>query len=109
MDQRSIGRRIRIARRDRGLTGEQFAELCGINPTYLRQLEGGSKTPSLPLFVSLCNTLKVSPNYLLADVTENNETQGIEILAQIYQTGTPRQIKLITAMVRGALDMLEAE
>jgi len=66
MDRKALGQRIRIARKDCGLTGEKLAERCSINATYLRQLESGAKIPSLPLFISLCIELRVSPDYLLS-------------------------------------------
>ena len=56
-----LGKRINLARKDRGLTAERLSELCSINATYLRQIEGGAKIPSLPVFIDLCNALEVSP------------------------------------------------
>ena len=54
MNKKAFGSRLRQARKDRGLTSEKLSELCNINATYLRQIEGGTKIPSLPVFVSLC-------------------------------------------------------
>ena len=65
MDKKLLGKRINMARKERGWTGERLAEACSINATYLRQIETGTKVPSLPVFVSLCAALKVSPTYLL--------------------------------------------
>ena len=47
MDKKELGRRVNIARKDRGLTSEKLSELCHINATYLRQIEAGKKSPSL--------------------------------------------------------------
>ena len=63
MDKKLLGKRINMARKERGCTGERLAEACSINATYLRQIETGSKVPSLPVFVSLCAALNVSPTY----------------------------------------------
>ena len=63
MDKKLFGTRINKARKDRGLTAEKLAEACNINSTYLRQIEGGKKLPSLPVFATLCRELRVSPNY----------------------------------------------
>lgn len=52
MDKKLLGKRINMARKERGWTGERLAEACSINATYLRQIEAGSKVPSLPVFVS---------------------------------------------------------
>lgn len=59
MDKKLLGKRINMARKERGWTGERLAEACSINATYLRQIEAGTKVPSLPVFVSLCAALKV--------------------------------------------------
>ena len=58
MDKKLLGRQINRARKDRGLTSEKLSEACNINATYLRQIESGAKTPSLPMFVSICRALK---------------------------------------------------
>ena len=65
MDKKLLGRRINIARKDRKLTGEKLAEACNINATYLRQIEAGTKVPSMPVFVTICRELKVSPSLLM--------------------------------------------
>ena len=74
MDKKLLGRRINAARKDRGWTSEHLSEICNINATYLRQIESGAKTPSLQMFVSLCEALKVSPTYLLADSLQHLRT-----------------------------------
>lgn len=68
MDSTAIGRRIREARLSRGMTQEQLAEKAGISVTYISNLERGSQTASLDVFVPLCNALDVSSDALLQDV-----------------------------------------
>lgn len=104
MDKKLLGRQINRARKDRGLTSEKLSEACNINATYLRQIESGARTPSLPMFVSLCQELKVSPSYLLVDVLPDTEIRDMDVLLELWQTATPKQIKIITAMVKSALD-----
>ena len=103
MDKKLLGRQINRARKDRGLTSEKLSEACNINATYLRQIESGAKTPSLPIFVSICRELKVSPSYLLVDVLPDTEIRDMDMLLELWQTATPKQIKIITAMVKSAL------
>ena len=104
MDKKLLGRQINRARKDRGLTSEKLSEACNINATYLRQIESGARTPSLPMFVSLCQELKVSPSYLLVDVLPDTEIRDMDVLLELWQTATPKQIKIITAMIQSALD-----
>ena len=48
MERKGLGKRINEVRKDRGFTADKLSELCNINATYLRQIEGGVKMPSLP-------------------------------------------------------------
>jgi len=106
MDRIALGRRINSSRKERGLTGEKLSEACFINATYLRQIEAGLKTPSLPVFVTICQELDVSPNYLLQDTLNSSGYGDIDALLQLLRTASPSQIRLVTAMLRSALDTL---
>lgn len=107
MDKKLLGRQINRARKDRNLTSEKLSEACNINATYLRQIESGAKMPSLPVFVSICRELKVSPSYLLSDILPDLEIKEMDALIELWQTATPKQIKIISAMVQSALDKLQ--
>lgn len=107
MDKKLLGRQINSARKDRNLTSEKLSEACNINATYLRQIESGAKMPSLPVFVSICRELKVSPSYLLSDILPDLEIKEMDALIELWQTATPKQIKIISAMVQSALDKLQ--
>lgn len=106
MDTKLMGRRINTARKDLGLTSEKLSELCGINATYLRQIEAGSKMPSLPMFVLLCQKLKVSPSYLLPDVLPDGGAEEMDGLWELWHRATPTQLRLINAMLQSALAVL---
>lgn len=101
-----MGKRINEVRKSRGLTADKLSELCNINATYLRQIEGGTKVPSMPIFVSLCQQLRISPNYLLKDTLSDNEYSDITELAQLLDTASPSQIRLATAMIKSALEVI---
>ena len=122
MDTQSLGKRIRLVRKEQGHTGEELAELCHISPTYLRQIESGAKIPSLPLFVKLCNALNVSPAYLFADVCRNMEASATFLMDQmverddlgeyeyikaLWRNATPGQLALALAIVRSVLEQLQ--
>lgn len=107
MNRVAFGRRLNIARKERGLTGEKLAERCSINATYLRQIESGVKIPSLPIFVSLCQELSVSPNYLLQDTLRENEYSDVEELAALLNAASPSQLKLATALIKCAVNTID--
>lgn len=106
MDKKLLGKRINTARKDRGLTSERLSEMCDINATYLRQIEGGAKVPSLPMFVTLCEQLRVSPSYLLADILQSEEAKEPDLLFELQKNATPSQFHLISAMIKSALEVL---
>ena len=104
MDTIILGRNIHKARRDLEISSDKLAELCEVTPSYLRQVEAGSKVPSLPFFVTLCNELRVSPSYLLAGVVDKAVDTSIEELNALCGKAKPSQIKLITAMLKTAIE-----
>ena len=65
MDNREIGARIRLARRDAGLTQEKLAEKIGVSTVFVSQLESGSRAPGLETLVKLSQTLHVSLDLLV--------------------------------------------
>ena len=107
MEGNLLGRKINTARKELGLTSERLSELCNINATYLRQLESGTGLPSLPVFISICKELKVSPSYLLSDFLDDPAIQNMDELMEIWKTATPKQIKLISAMIHSALECVK--
>lgn len=107
MDNVILGRNIHRARRDLFLSSDKLSEMCDITPSYLRQVEAGSKTPSLPLFVSLCEHLKVSPSFLLAGVVSEPVNQSYEELSALCKDATPKQLALITALIKTSLKYCE--
>ena len=100
MGDKLLGRRINAARKDRGITSERLSELCNINDTYMRQIESGAKIPSLPVFVTICKELRVSPSYLLADVLEGSGATDLDELTDLLKNATPSQIRMMTAMIK---------
>ena len=66
MDYLDLGKKIRQIRRQQSLTQEQLAELTGISASFLGHIERGTRIASIDTLVDLCNTLHVSPDYLLS-------------------------------------------
>lgn len=104
MDKKLLGKRINVARKEQKMTGDKLAEACNISPTYLRQIEAGTKLPSLPVFVTLCRALKASPSYLLMDSLDERGAGDMDALLDLWKNATPSQIRLMTAMIQAALD-----
>ncbi|MBP3645367.1 MAG: helix-turn-helix transcriptional regulator [Clostridia bacterium] len=106
MEKCTLGQRLKNARKALNLTADDIAEECYINPIYLRHLEGDRGLPSLPLFISLCNALKVSPNYLLQDQLEHSDNDLPDEFAELWKKATPSQQQMILSMLKAALETM---
>lgn len=71
MDLKVFGNKIHEQRYSRHFTCEALSEKCDISPGFLRQIEAGKKGIGIDNFVKLCNSLDVSPGYLLRDNLTN--------------------------------------
>ena len=107
MEQSKLGKRINEVRKARGLTADKLSELCNINATYLRQIEGGAKMPSLSVFIDICNTLHVSPDYLLQDELEENEVSKIQAIETLWQNVPLQKQEVALTMIRAVLEHTE--
>lgn len=107
MENKLLGQRIKQVRKDKKLTAKELAEIIHIDATFLRQIEGGSKLPSLPVFIDICNCLNISPDYLLQGNLKNNELSNISELTAFWNKALPNQIEMVTAIIKTALEVLQ--
>lgn len=100
MDEKKLlGKQIKIARKQSGMTAEKLSELCDMDTTYLRQIECGSKMPSLSMFIILCRELRVSPSVLLSTILPEPEYAERDNLHELYRTLTPEQKDLLKTLL----------
>ncbi len=104
MERKGLGKRINEVRKDRSFTADKLSELCNINATYLRQIEGGAKMPSLPVFIDICNALQISPDYLLQDELGENEISQIKELEVFWKNVSPGKQEFAISMIKAALE-----
>lgn len=107
MEQSKLGKRINEVRKSRGLTADKLSEFCNINATYLRQIEGGAKMPSLPVFVDICRALSISPDYLLQDQLEENEVSKIQEIEALWKEVPLQKQEVVLVMIKAVLEHTE--
>ena len=74
----TMGKRIRLRRKELGLTQNKLAELLGISNNHLSAIENGREKLSLEKFVILCELLKTTPDFLLLGILHSsNVSQNI--------------------------------
>lgn len=95
MNKVMFGKRLKEIRKLRNMTSNKLAELCEIEPSFVRQIESAAKYPSIPVFVKLCNALCVSPEYLLKDsLYDIDEPDNLKNLYNKLKNLTPNEIEL---------------
>ena len=107
MEQNKLGKRINEVRKSRGLTADRLSEWCNINATYLRQIEGGAKMPSLPVFIDICKALHVSSDYLLQDELDDTEISKIHEIEMLWREAPLPKQELVLEMIKAALKYQE--
>lgn len=99
MDARAVGRRIKSAREEKGLTQESLAALVDLSPTHVSVIERGLKVPNLDTFVALANALDVSADTLLVDVVDHAaQTVTCELWEQIARLPAQEQRRVLKAL-----------
>lgn len=86
-----IGKRLRREREDRGYTREKFAELAGISPQFLAEIENGKKGMSSTTLYKICTSFDISADYLLlghlaAGILPDEVNQQLKKLPEPYLT-----------------------
>ena len=106
IDKKAFGRKLYATRREQQITSERFAELCEVNPTFIRHIESAARLPSLSVFVRMCNQLRVSPNFLLADSLLWDEEDEIAAINVKLRSLSPRQFRTVIGTVSALINEL---
>lgn len=101
MEIQGLGEHINRMRKAQGLTAEQLSEKCHISTPYLRQIESGHKTPSMPIFMDICKALSTTPNDLLQDSFVINKINHIDDLVDLWNDLSPLQQEISCSVING--------
>lgn len=66
-----IGKTLKKCIIEKDLTQEQLAELTGIAPKYLSQLERGLSKGSIDTIIDFCDFFEITPNIVLGGLFKN--------------------------------------
>lgn len=98
-----LGERIKKLRTELGFSQEKLAEQCDTTAGFIRHIEKSRRYPSYELLVKLCNTMKISPEYLLQDdltfdLCSDDKNEIIQLLNKL----TPKQINMVKDQLNSA-------
>ena len=92
MNMKEVGKRIRLARTEKGLTQEELAEHAGISPTHVSVLERGGNSIKLETFISICHSLDMSADDILGDLVPPSVKATASELDNLLQ-GQPFEVQ----------------
>lgn len=94
-----IGKRIREARLQKGLTQEQLAERVGVGTTHISHIETDNSVPSISTFVSIVNALNISADELLCGALQRAEHIYIGRLNNLLSDCTTKELRVFTDVI----------
>lgn len=80
LDYQKIGQKIRAARLEKGWSQDKLSEKCNISLSFMGHIERGTRIMSMETFVSLCNELEISADYVLWDVLRPSDPVLLNVL-----------------------------
>ena len=99
MNQKAVGRRIKVARENKRMTQEQLAEVANLSPMHVSVIERGVKLPKLETLINIANILDVSADELLQDVVHNQtKLHASEATTLISQLSRDDQRRVLAAL-----------
>ena len=79
-----IGNKFQEYRLKNNLTQNQVAEITGLEPRHISQIERGLSKGSIDTLLKLCNTYKITPDIILYDLLDEDLKKDVSIYAENF-------------------------
>lgn len=103
LDFKEIGVRIRFEREKLNLSREKFAEIVGLSPFYIGQIERGDRNMSVDTLVKISNALSVSVDYILKGrILYMENIYALEAIEDNYKEEMDIEVKELLSLLSGS-------
>ena len=99
IDYHEVGQCIAARRRSLGLRQAQVCERCGINGSYLSNIERAVSIPSLEVFMRICEALDATPDMLLLGTFSRGDNGLRQEVSEQLRDLDRRQLILLKSFV----------
>lgn len=106
LDYVALGQRIRLRRKQKGMTQSLLAERVGIEPSNISHIERAASKVGLNTLVKIANALECTVNDLLCDSLISDRTSFENELLELSKDCSPKELRLITDIVTALKDSL---
>ena len=80
-----IGNKFQEYRLKNNLTQNQVAEITGLEPRHISQIERGLSKGSIDTLLKLCNAYKITPDIILYDLLDEYLKKDVSIYAENFK------------------------
>lgn len=80
-----IGKICQEYRLKNNLTQNQVAEITGLEPRHISQIERGLSKGSIDTLLKLCNAYKITPDIILYDLLDEDLKKDVSIYAENFK------------------------
>ncbi len=106
MDILELGKRIRTARRKKGMSQAELADKVGISVPYVSDVENGKKTIGVDIFMRIAEALQVSTDWLLrVDIPQNRHVNHSDA-AELLEDCTSEEALMLLKIMASVKDVL---
>lgn len=110
---KEIGGRVRQARKAKGLSQTDLAELIGTSPNYVSNIETGKHIMKITLLMKITDALEISNDWLLRNDTREASEYTAEEFDELFSDCTPAErahlMKILTHVKETLRDVKESE
>ncbi len=103
LDNKALGAAIKAARLENRITQEQLAEIIEVAPSHIKQIEAGTRNPSIEVLYKLAQTL----NFSVDDVFFPGRKSDRELLYKIersLQDCSVHELKVVYSTITALKD-----
>lgn len=104
IDYAQIGKRIKKARIENGITQEQLANDLSLSTFYISKIENGKSAPTLETLALLANRLDLDLAYIITGVSKLEREYYDNQLIEITSKATSKQLELIIRVAKAILN-----
>lgn len=94
-----IGNKFQEYRLKNNLTQNQVAELTGLEPRHISQIERGLSKGSIDTLLKLCNAYKITPDIVLYDLLDEDLKNNVSIYEEKFKKLSQRDKESILHLI----------
>ena len=102
-----IGKRLKKAREDKGITQEKLSEYLNVSNAYVSKIERGKTSLNLNTFSAICDCLGVSMSFILNGSVSSAENYMRNEFTDLLNNCSPAKVALAAKIIKDICDFKE--